>query len=172
MFPPPGEWLTLSSEPTLDWALSLKLTLCDSIFTSPPPAAATCGTLHQVIWISLQTSPCGSWAAVNLNFSLRWDFLTWLVLDVVLGAAFRRDLAQIHLLVEDLHLLDGSRHLKSRRYKRLWSNDSFKLPIMAWRTDKVLQWWREQSFIVQKKKKNDENMYQKNQTNKKPTGEV
>lgn len=39
MFPPPGEWLTLSMEPTLDWAFSLKLTLWDSIFTSPPPAA-------------------------------------------------------------------------------------------------------------------------------------
>lgn len=39
MFPPPGEWLTLSREPTLDWAFSLKFILWDSIFTSPPPAA-------------------------------------------------------------------------------------------------------------------------------------
>lgn len=38
MFPPPGEWLTLSMEPTFDWAFTLKFTLWDSIFTSPPPA--------------------------------------------------------------------------------------------------------------------------------------
>lgn len=97
-FPPPGEWLTLSREPTLDWAFSLKLTLWDSILTSPPPAAATRGRWRQ-------NDGCR-------EFELRRSsarVLTRLVLDVVLGAAFRRHFAQVHLLVEYLHLCGRQR---------------------------------------------------------------
>lgn len=74
--------------------------------------------LPQVIWFYLQTSTSGSRDVANLNqqVSLSPDCLTWLVLDVVLGTAFRRHFAQIHFLVEDLHLLDSNsssdRHLK------------------------------------------------------------
>lgn len=103
--PPPGSWLRLSIEPILDWALSLKLTLWDSIFTSPPPGGHTESVkqhthevpgIPRIIW-KFDSTESGQDHTTQQK-------LTGLVLDVGLWATLCCHFAQVHLFGKYLNL--------------------------------------------------------------------
>lgn len=98
-------------DPILD--LALMFSLWDSILTSPPPEKK-----KERVKGQCECSVGRCWfMGREIGDSSLW--LTWLMFDVVLGAAFGRYLAHIDLLIQDLHLREGRDQTESLY---LWIN--------------------------------------------------
>lgn len=156
--PPPGQWLKLSREPTLDWALSLKLTLWDSIFTSPPPAAATRGRRCENEWTYGPNCHC-RYDMKKHRWSLsrdgpRFKCSPGLCLMLALEPHFDVTLLKSTFLLSICTCWDSngssSRRLKSRKRHR--SKDSFTPQRRCWRAGRVLHKCWDQRFIVPKER--------------------